>query len=86
MTYWKVKNTLSVATLSRIVDRLQSAGCECRVRVDKALFVRLYVKMPMNTWRYCNCDELLSLEETFLRDLSLDRGALQPMEDGKDEQ
>ena len=52
MTYWKVKNTLSVATLSRIVDRLQSAGCGCSVRVDKALFVRLYVKMPMNTWRY----------------------------------
>ena len=81
MTYWKVKNTLSVATLSRIVDRLQSAGCECSVRVDKALFVRLYVKMPMNTWRYCSYDELVSLQETFLKDLSLDRGALQPMED-----
>ena len=86
MTYWKVKNTLSVATLSRICSRLRSAGCTCDVKVKDVLFVELHVHMPMNAWREPSVEQLQDLQDTFLKDLSLDRGALQPMEDVKDEQ
>ena len=81
MTHWKVLNTLSVATLSRVCSRLQSAGCDCQISVVDALDVRLYVTMPMNKWRKPSLEQLIDLEQTFLRDLGLSRGALKPMED-----
>ena len=81
MSHWKVKNTLSVATLSRIVDRLQKAGCDCQVKVEAPLMVHLFVQMPMNRWRNCTPEQLESLQETFLKDLALDRGALQVYKD-----
>ncbi len=81
MVYWKLLNTLSVATVSRICSRLKSAGCDCQISVVDVLDVRLYVTMPMNKWRKPTLEQLTDLEETFLKDLGLTRRALQPMED-----
>ena len=81
MVYWKLLNTLSVATVSRICSRLKSAGCDCQISVVVVLDVRLYVTMPMNKWRKPTLEQLTDLEETFLKDLGLTRRALQPMED-----
>ncbi len=79
--HWKLLNTLSVATISRICSRLKSAGCDCQISVVDVLDVRLYVTMPMNKWRKPTLEQLTDLEETFLKDLGLTRRALQPMED-----
>jgi len=81
MVYWKLLNTLSIATVSRICSRLKSAGCDCQISVVDVLDVRLYVTMPMNKWRKPTLEQLTDLEETFLKDLGLTRRALQPMED-----
>ena len=79
--HWKLLNTLSVATVSRICSRLKSAGCDCQISVVDVLDVRLYVTMPMNKWGKPSFEQLESLQETFLKDLALGRGALRPMED-----
>ena len=81
MAHWKLLNTLSVATVSRICSRLKSAGCDYRISVVDALDVRLFVTMPLNKWRNPSFEQLESIQETFLKDLALGRGALKPMED-----